>query len=362
MSDTKTWIDPATLATAANYATIIGGAATVIGFFMERDENRRMLSKLDEIKKYIKKIDADIQVIKQQNQAILNKIDLLPVKIQAIVDEIIDEALIEERYSSLDRITKNYFLLPGGEDRYLINTEGWDELSDLLNYIFRNDNRISTFFELIKYCEFAIMVSDFQGTPLIANMIENKLIHINELHAEIQLNCNEKAQDLLASLNNTNYIAQHNFNANLSNFQDFNWQAKPKKKETETYKVKVKTGRECDGGERGGFCRNTYGYENRTRPAQHAIQYNQRRQQFINTIPQKMEALINQLKNFKEVEDLIAMLKFYLEAIETDFNTNKFSEELILPMGNQKDSNNADNFILVKKDVNPYLVNTNQTK
>lgn len=353
-------IDPVTLATAANYASFIGGTASVIGFFMERDENRRMLEKLDEIKKYIKKIDADIKIIKQQNEIILNKIDQLPIQIQAIVDEIIDTALLEERYSSLDRITKNYFLLPGGEDRYLINTDGWDELSDLLTYIFRNENRISTFFEAIKYCEFAIMVSDFQGTPIIANIIENKLLFIDDLREKLELSCKDKAQDLLNTLNSTNYILSHNFNDTFSSFEDFVWSPQPRKPETrtETYSVRVRTGRECDAGERGAVCFNTYENQTRTRtkPDQQGINFNKKRKEIIDSIPIKKQDLINELKNFKEVSDLIAMFTFYLKVIKDDYEHNKFSDKVILPMSNEEESETKSIFTPIRKDLNPYTL------
>ena len=331
MKNEKSFIDPVTLSAIAGYATIIGGAASVIGFFMERDENRRMLDKLDEIKNYVKKIDADIQIIKQQNLVLLKQIDELPYKITAIVDEIVDNALIEERFSSLDRIINNYFLLPGGDDRYLINTQGWDELSDILNYIFRNENRVSTFFDIIKYCEFAIMVSDFQGTPFIKNMVENKLLYINDLFNTIATKCEDNIEVVLNDLNSNEFISSHNFNSDLKSLDELKWEPKPTKVEVETYRVRVRTGRECDAGERGGFCTTTYGYENRTRIIQSGIDHNKKRKRILSRVPKKIEILKINLNNYSEIRDFMRMLNFYNKTIEEDYLDLITKDKLILP-------------------------------
>lgn len=216
---------------------LTGGASFavgVIGYFAQRAENRRIIGLLKDIKQHLNRIETKIDTLIAQNIEILNILDELPNKIRAIVrEEVRNEINISklgERYSSLNRIQNNYFLLPEDErTRYRIHSSGWDELSDILTYLFLYENRLSYMARLITASEFAQVASEKRATGVILNLVTDKRFYVNSLFMKVVNTFNEKYTRIIDLLD-SEYVESYNLEARLE--YRLEYQLVPQKQET----------------------------------------------------------------------------------------------------------------------------------
>lgn len=346
-----TFIDPATLSIVANGASIIGGIASVASYFSERNENRRMLEKLDEITNYLKVIENEIQVLKNQNKQILVKLDEIPFKIEKIVEKIVDVALLNERYSSLERIKNNFLLIPGGEDRYLVHTIGWDELSENLTYLYLFENRISYLFNLFALSEFSILASNFQGTPIIKNLVDKKRECVQNLYNKVEDNYFEILNQFVSKIDNKKYIKSHNFSPKLNTLNEFKLIEQPNKIETEEYKVeKCETEYHNQGGRyNSGNEYRVCKYETKTRPNKTNINFNKTKAEHINSIKIILSKLENIVSDLIELRVIINILTDYSELIENDYQYYDYNKEIYLPIKSSEKSTENEYFMKANK-------------
>jgi hypothetical protein len=211
------------LKVAANVMSIIGSAATVAGFFSKKSSDRKILGKLEEIKRYLKELDSKVDQVIKQNETIIEKLDELPHIIEDIVEEVVDIALLEERYSTLKSIRNNYFLLNEEEQgRYRINTAGWDRISEALTYISDHENRLSKIIEIITWCEFALVVTEGKSIRVVKEIAFGKGSMIVPLLDELEAIMMASYSDLLNTLESA-YVENHNLSETLPALEDIRY-------------------------------------------------------------------------------------------------------------------------------------------
>ena len=64
----STGTEPSTWEYVKTTASVVSAIVAVIGFFMQRDENRKIIGHLKEIKAYLKQLDARIANIERREQ------------------------------------------------------------------------------------------------------------------------------------------------------------------------------------------------------------------------------------------------------------------------------------------------------
>ncbi|WP_036479224.1 hypothetical protein [Myxosarcina sp. GI1] len=231
-------------------------------------------------------------------------------------------ALLQERYVTLETIKLNYFNLPEGEiDRYRIHTEEWNRFSEALTYLFFYENRLGKLIELINWCEFALVITEYQASNMLDSLVKNKNSLILGLLQEVQDNF-YNAHNALFTILNSRYIKSHNFSNELKNLDDFQYKLAAFRPE----KV-IGVGLICPPGVRepnpGSISirivgeRNCY-YDETLIPDPDAIFFNRR----LNKLPEEIENLKDDLKAklelYVNVRDTAVMFGVYRDILKED--------------------------------------------
>lgn len=219
------------------WAIVIGAISAAAGLFNAVDEatsNRAIREKLDKVIDYLQAIDRKIDEIRAQNAEILRKLDELPKIVRAIVQEIVDIALLDERYTTLRDIHLNITTLRRDRD-YRITQPGWKNLSLALTYLFDHENRISHIFRLISACELALATTRNQARPFIVALLKGKLALLHALKKDYEAAVSGELASLKAQLDNADYITHHNLNEHLVDFSQLNYGKQPNRQRTVQY-------------------------------------------------------------------------------------------------------------------------------
>lgn len=306
-----TGISGVELAYAANFVSVIGGIATVVGFFASRSENRKIIRKLDEIKEYLAYLDKKIDYAISQNKEILEKLDQLPDVVEEIVVSAVSEALLSERYATLHAIKSNYLNLGyHARRRYRINTAGWDRLSETITYLVFHENRISKIIELIVWCEFALVASENRGSKVIKGLVLNKSGMIMPLFHELRDRLKRSHNDLLARLE-SQYVQDHNLDDQLADLDELKYTLFPDRDETTiTWVLWCPPGRIPNGG----GCKD--GPVTNSVPAN--IKFNKNKKRIPGEIKKQLDVLKEDLVSYCAARDAILALVSYLEIVSED--------------------------------------------
>lgn len=234
------------------WGLILAGVSAVAGAFNAVDEynaNRQIRGDLDKIKNYLKGLDGKLNEVKAQNENILQKLDKLPEQIRQIVDEIVDSALLAERYSVVEDI-RDSFLILRRRRRYSIRSREWQRFSEAMAYLFRHENRISFLFDLVKVSEVALIISKGRTKSIIVQRIEQKIKDVNFLKSDVVNNIDSNLVVLNQKLNNTTYISSHNLSESLNDINELSFRKQPDKTRTI-----YETRRHCSSGGNITWCR-----------------------------------------------------------------------------------------------------------
>ena len=305
-------LSPKSSAFIATGLSVIGQIAGIVGFFAERNENRRIIGELEDIKKYLQKLENDIDQLFQQNKQILERLDKLPQQFEHIVTGVVSNALLAERYSDISSIMNNYFNLPRRERRrYQVHTQGWDELSKILTYLFYHENRISRQFELLQYAEFALIASRNQGIKVVRNLVRIKYQLICNLHDGVKANFNRLFNNLLTSLN-SQYVESHNLNIGITDLNHFSYKMMPDRPETYIdIVIDCPRGTIPNGG-----CREVVV----VRRNEGNIAFNAKKVQYQRRIETELKLLKDSIPGYINIQDLKKMYAFYLNQIGGESN------------------------------------------
>ena len=183
---------------------------TVDNFFT----NRRIRGGIERIQQYLGELSAKLDHIEAQNSEILHKLDALPQKIRMIVQEIVDIALLNERYSKIRNIKDDIFKL-NNRRYYRIRKPGWDTLSSTITYLFDYENRLSMAFQLLDACELAMVATKGKAAPFIYKKVDEKNILIKELRDAQRTEVEHLLTGLKSLLDNRAYISSHNLSNDL---------------------------------------------------------------------------------------------------------------------------------------------------
>lgn len=303
-------VKPATMAYAGSVTSIVSGAASVIGFFMQRNENRTIIGDLKQVKAYLHRLDQRITNIERQNKRILASLDQLPDRIAKIVNERVNLALLNERYNTLASIRTNYINLNDEErKRYRVSTVGWDRLSEALTYLFRHENRISKLFEILGWCEFALVASEGRGASVIQSLINTKCHMVIPLFEELRdqlLTSHNELTGLLGS----QYVANYSFGDDTTDLDNIHYDLASRKIEytTEWFIVSAPGKTIINGGAE----------VERTVSLPANIEFNKKLDIFEDNFKDAKNDLVTKLQQYLEVRDLLLMFLSYTETVEKD--------------------------------------------
>ncbi len=313
------------------WGLVFAGVSAASGLFGAYDSNlsfRQIRQDLDKIKKYLVDLQRTADEIKAQNSQILQKLDLLPDKIRQLVIEIVDVALLRERYSTINDIRDNFLILRGGRGYNIRDTE-WLRFSDAMSYLFEYEYRLSKTFDLINVCEIALVISKERALSLVVFRIDEKtksfLILQNALQEKIENNLDK----LKIDLDNKSYISNHNLTTNLEDFNKLSYSAVPDRRIEVEYTERVcHYERDGGGGPYGGgggrtqVCRNVKKKKNVPDAAFHNS-----RDKHLYLIKEQITALKNLIREFGHISVLVSTLKKYRATISSEENQKIFDKE-----------------------------------
>lgn len=224
----------------------IGAAAGVFNAFDEYNANRQIRADLDEIKKYLIGLRSAVAELQRQNTVILAKLDLLPGQIRQIVTEVVDVALLTERYSTVDDIRDNFLVLRGGRS-YSLRSLEWLNFSNAMGYLFDHESRISKVFSLIEVCEIALVITKKRSLLLVIVRLDEKISALRPLFEDLTADIESRLQKLKIDLDKTTFIRDHNLSPDLPTWGELRYTPQPDREIEESY-----TEQECHYEERPG--------------------------------------------------------------------------------------------------------------
>lgn len=115
-----------------------------------------------ELKPYLNAIVQGMEILRQQNIEIYEKLSKLPVIIKGIVADELDAQELEKAYQNLE-LLRTLFDQLGEETKFdVVSSEGFLRLMENLNHIFRNDPRIGSLGPLLMYMDFVDLATKQQ--------------------------------------------------------------------------------------------------------------------------------------------------------------------------------------------------------
>lgn len=309
------------------WGLVFAGVSAVSGLFNAVDEsqaNRKIIANLNEIKNYLKDLKKSVRYIKQQNKEILLKLNELPIRIRQIVDEIVQTALLEERYSDLDDVRENFMTLRRWR-RVSIRSQEWQRYSAGLNYIFDYENRISRLFDLIPLSEFALCITRNRAEPLIILRLEQKIQNLDDLIDEFKKRIEVDLEKLLLDLNNINYISSHNLSEELDDFKNLVFTKVSDRTITERYFVS-ETYQHCTSGHRPGDGPDCH-FRTRQVPRHRTVpdkKFHISRDNFVQKIGDQINLISQDILSFSQIVTVTNSLKNYRNLL-----SQKSIEEII---------------------------------
>jgi hypothetical protein len=295
------------------WALIFAGISATAGVFSAVDSalsNRSILDSLERIIHYLQDLDAKLDIVIEQNKEILRKLDELPKVIRAIVQEIVDVALLEERYATIISIKLNITTLKLDKN-YRITEPGWRELSGAITYLFLHENRISYLFRLLLACELALAATRNQAKPFIVSLLKSKLELLKALDTDFMQRISGELDTLKAMLDQTQYIVSHNLSNNIDDFSKLTYVKQPNRTRTVDYMERVCVTRTGHCGEEHEVC------HNETRQRQEPdTPFHSARDNLVGQIEQRRAVITQMLIELKNIRSVIAEFEKYLKRVQ----------------------------------------------
>jgi|GEM_PF-5726580 len=293
------------------WGLVFAGVSAAAGLFNAIDEsraNRRIIADLSEIKKYLKNIKKSIRFVKLQNEEILLKLDELPIRITRIVETVVSNAILEEKYSDIDDLRENFITLSRWRGVSLRGRE-WSKFSSSINYVFDHENRISRLLDLISISELALCITKNRAKSIVVLRLDNKIDSLEFLTNTFQEKIESQLEKLIIDLNNTKYIKSHNLSPELGDLKNLVFKKQPNRNKTQYYIEEV-----CEtyiGGTREvdrviTKCKNV----RRSRQVPD-VQFHNLRDNYINLINNTIQTIEKQILEFGQLTSILNCLKKY---------------------------------------------------
>jgi len=297
------------------WGLIFAGISAAAGAFSAVDSffsNRSIRENLAKVIDYLKVLDAKLDEVIRQNKAILDKLDELPRIIRAIVQEIVDFALLDERYATIHAIKLNITELKL-DKRYRITEPGWRELSEALTYLFLHENRISYLFKLILACELAVAATRNQAQPFVVRLLKDKLGLMHDLRDDYKTRIIGELTALKGLLDQTQFIVSHNLSESLDDFSKLVYVKQPDRQRTVSYADRVCETRVDHCGNEWESCHDVQRTRQEPDTPFHAARDNH-----VALIEQKKVVISDMLVQFKNLVSVLTQFENYLKQISKD--------------------------------------------
>jgi hypothetical protein len=218
---------------------IAGGVSAAAGLFNAVDEygaNRAIRRDLAQIKKYLIGLREVVDRIQQQNMAVLAALDALPERVRQLVSEVVDIALLRERYVTVSDANDNFLLLQEGQP-YSLRSLEWLRFSEAMAYLFEHENRVSKTLGLISVCEVALVITKERSLALVIDRVDKRLAAMSALAEAHTSQIVTLLKKLKVELDESAYIAEHNLREDLGALAQLTYVARPDRTVEETYYV-----------------------------------------------------------------------------------------------------------------------------
>lgn len=319
----------------------IAATSAVVGVFNAYDEyqqNRTIRRDLDKIKDYLIGIDRKVDEVISQNKEIIEKLDLLPDQFKQIVTEVVDVALLRERYSAIKDIRDNFLILRGGRS-YRLRSEAWHNFSSAMQYLIDYEYRISKSFELIAMCEVALVITKERALRLVIHRVDVKRLSLIELKDEVIDEINSLLTTLQTHLNNSKYVKSHNLSSDLADISLLQYEMMPNRTKkihyTERVCVTVDVGRYRD------FTRQQCHDERKTKRVPDKAFHNSR-DKHKKRIDSGVDHIKQLISRVKELNGVIASYTSYLDRISSE---SKIVNDGIIPKEHLNNAVDNDNVV-----------------
>ena len=165
------------------FAIVRAGAETAksvfeaIGAFRDAFGDRGSRD-LRAIRSRLAEMDRKLDMVLLANAELLRKLDELPELIRVIVRGEVRQELLDKAYAELEGVQQTFLALPEGT-RFSMTSSGWMEIVTRLSYLFDKDSRISQLPTLLRWCEFALIVSQGGANPVVAHFVARRAEQLN---------------------------------------------------------------------------------------------------------------------------------------------------------------------------------------
>lgn len=311
-----------------SWSLVFAGVSAASGLFNAYDEyhaNREIRRDLAKIKSYLVGLKSSMEEIKRQNRQILSRLDELPNEIHQIVYEVVDKALLAERYSKIADIRDNFLILRGGRG-YGLRSSEWLEFSSAMGYLFDHEDRISKVFDLINVCEIALVITKERSLPLVQHRLSLKIEAISGLLNKIQNQLESSLEKLKIDLDNKAYVVSHNLNNDLPTIDQLTYSAQSNRTTTQHYTVQ-----ECHWEMRGRYDMEVRVCKDVRKTRQVAdVAFHNARDRHIASIESQKSYIISLVDEYGQLKAAIGSLEKYLSRISDAELVQRLGEEPLM--------------------------------
>ena len=178
-------------------------------------------------------------------------------------------------------------------------------------YLVLHENRISRLLDLIFWCEFALVASEYRGAPVIKSLITGKHGMIIPLFLEVKERLEDSHKDLLKLLE-SRFVRRHNLSDDLADLDQLTFRLEDDKAETMLRVVIA-----CPPGRIPNGCPEHVVYE----PIPANIEFNRRKRKVPARIEAQKRIVARRRDEYAAVRDALLMLLRYLEIVTEDEET-----------------------------------------
>lgn len=190
-------------------ASVVSAGITVVGYFQDRSERRKILGQLAAIREYMMNIDIKVDNLLNQNKQILEALDALPDKFYHIAVRVVQDSEVDKSYSFLRGLRNTFYDLNG--ERFELTSGFWRDVSQLLTYVYEHEDRLSYNATLASFGEFAIALTGGAATGFVSDLVSLRISRLEKLHPILESEAASALGNLQNLIKQSEYIQSHNF-------------------------------------------------------------------------------------------------------------------------------------------------------
>ncbi|MGL0941409.1 hypothetical protein [Vibrio vulnificus] len=203
---------------------VMSAVTKLYGMYSEHYKDKRTEDVLNAIQSEIKQIRLEMV-------SVLAKLDALPEEFGAIVEQVVKDSYLLDKYINFDSLLDLYSLNRKHESASFKPSELHRELAYNLNAICVCEYRLSYMIDFVRCCEIAMLICGRDMKPYVELVVKKKLSLIEPLFTKIKAEAISDRSELLGLFHNGDYIDDYELDDNLLNITNINYSVLPNKQE-----------------------------------------------------------------------------------------------------------------------------------